>query len=386
MPAAVQTEDPRLAIGANDPPAEAKLSIADLVAQSPAIVLTDEQKRAELFAKIEADIAEFEPDLETAKGRDAIKSFAFGITKTKTAIDSAGKEMNEAARAQINVVDAARRIAREKLDALADQARAPLTEWEQAALARNKRADDLIDRLRALAVVTAFDTSTEIRKQGTEAFEMVLSADELGDRLDDVQRAKDEAVASLKDSLARLVREEADRAELERLRAEAAERDARELAEREAREAKEREAAEANAAEERQAAAEKAEAERLEKARQEAADAARREAEEAAQREREEAERAKQAEIDAANERARQAEEDARRQREEAERAQREREEAAQREAAEQKRRDEDRAHRGKIMAAAKEAIMSHGPDEETAKKIVLAIVAGEIPNVTLRF
>ena len=29
---------------------------------------------------------------------------------------------------------------------------------------------------------------------------------------------------------------------------------------------------------------------------------------------------------------------------------------------------------------------MKHGVDEETAAKIVLAIIAGEVPNVTLTF
>lgn len=36
-------------------------------------------------------------------------------------------------------------------------------------------------------------------------------------------------------------------------------------------------------------------------------------------------------------------------------------------------------------MSAAS-AIMSCGVDEETARKIVVAILANEIPNVTLRF
>lgn len=438
MPAAQKTEDPRLAIGANDPPEEAKLSITDLVAQSPAIVLTDEEKRAELYAHIEADIAAFEPDLTTAKGRDAIGSFAFKITKTKTAIDNAGKAMNEAARAQINVVDAARRDARNTLEILAGKARAPLTEWEEAELARNNRADDLIHRLRALAVVSAFDTSADLRKQGTEAFEMVLSADELGDRLEDVQRVKDETVASLKESLARVLREEADKAELARLRAETAERDridAERVAAEQAVQAKRdyarsiieyigevglgmiggktypyviliRELEEKITASEEEFGdmagdvekarvetlarvkdAQTAQAERARKEAEEvAATAARVEAEQTAERKRAEESAAAQAELDAANERAWQAEEDARRQRQQAERAEQERVEAAEREAAEQRKREANRAHRSRVMSEAKAALMTCGADEETAKKIVLAIVAGEIPAVTLAF
>jgi colicin import membrane protein len=45
-----------------------------------------------------------------------------------------------------------------------------------------------------------------------------------------------------------------------------------------------------------------------------------------------------------------------------------------------------DKAHRAKIMKAAKEAIMTCGIDEEAAKKVVLLIRAGEVPNVSLAF
>lgn len=59
---------------------------------------------------------------------------------------------------------------------------------------------------------------------------------------------------------------------------------------------------------------------------------------------------------------------------------------AAKRLADEQAKRDRDQAHRTAVKSAAKTAIMSCGADEETARKIVVAILANEIPNVTLRF
>ncbi len=46
-----------------------------------------------------------------------------------------------------------------------------------------------------------------------------------------------------------------------------------------------------------------------------------------------------------------------------------------------------DIAHRSTIMAAAKTALMGAGGiGEDAAKKIVLAIKAGEIPSVSIRF
>lgn len=435
---ATAATDPRLAIGANDPPAEAKLSIAELVAQSPAIVLTDEEKRAELFAHIEGEIAAFAPDIETVKGREAIKSFAFRFTKTKTAIDNAGKAMNEAARAQINVVDAARRVTKQRLEELTDKAREPLTAWEEAELARNNRADEIIHRLHALAVVSPFDTADDVRKQGTEAYETVLSADELGDRLDDVQRAKDEAVASLKESLARVLKDEADKAELEKLRQEKADAEAREAelrATQEAAEAKRkyardiiehinqcglgmiggktypygvllRELEEKIVVTEAEFGDMAADVEKVrvdtlvrlndamkqqaERDRKEAAEQAARDAREEesrkAEAEKEERSRKHAEELAAAESRAEEAEAAAQVERDRIAAADAERQRIAAEEAAEQKRRDEDRAHRGKVMGAAKSAMMTCGADEETAKKIVLAIIAGEVPAVSLRF
>ncbi len=48
--------------------------------------------------------------------------------------------------------------------------------------------------------------------------------------------------------------------------------------------------------------------------------------------------------------------------------------------------READTKHKGKIMRAAKEAIMSMNVSEELAKSIVLKIARGEVPSVTINF
>lgn len=382
----------------------APTDIAVVVSHTPVVVLTDAKQREEFYAHIEREVEAFTPDTSTEKGRKEIKSLAYKITRTKTAIDDAGKQLNENARASINAVDAERRAAREKLTALAEQVRRPLTEWEQAEEKRVEACRTIIDGLKAAAVVTLEDTAETVRGRGAATWNTALDADVFRDMLPEAQAAKDATVSTLKSALARLVKEEADRVELDRLRAEAAEREERDRLEREAREAEEQRAAQAKAAEEqrhaaekaaeakriadeqaaeaRRVAAEKAEAERIERAKQEAAEAEQRKAQEAqAQREREHAEqlaaerrRAQEAEQAAQAERDRIAAEEAKRQAE------------AQRTADEQAARDADREHRGLVMSAAKAAIMTCGTDEETAKKIVLLIRSGEVPNVTLRF
>lgn len=389
----------------------ARTDIAVIVAQNPAIVLVDTQKRDDLYAHIRREVEAFVPDVSTAKGRDAITSLAFKITRTKTAIDDAGKKLNEEARAKINIVDAARRDARETLERMSEEVRKPLTEWKEAEKARVAECQLIIDSLKAAATVTLEDTAASVRDRGAKIWNQALDQARFGDMLDEAQSAKEHAVATLKSALARLEKEEADRAELERLRTEAAERAeadriaaekaeaerqeaARKEAERVAAEQAKAEAArQAALAEERRIAAERAEAERIERAKQEAAEAAQREAEAAAQAERDRiqreheealaAERAKAAEA----ERLRQAEADRiaeqERQREAREAAERAEE---QRLAEEQAAREANQKHRTAVKRAAKEAIMTCGAPEEVAQKIVLAIIAGEVPAVTLRF
>lgn len=360
--------------------------IAVVVQHNPVIVLIDDKKRDDLYAHIRREVEAFEPDISTAKGRDAIKSFAFKITRTKTAIDAAGKKLNEEARQQINVVDAARRDARATLDALSDQVRKPLDDWKAAEDLRITECREAILSLQYAATVSIDDTAETVRARGKRVWETKLDAEKFGDMLVEAQTAKTNAVETLKIALARLIKEEADRAELEKLRAEAAEREAMEIAEREERErieAEKREAEEAERqrveqerlAQERRVAAEKAEAERIAEAEKAAAERASREADERHQAElKAERDRAEKAERDAQAERDRIAELEAERLAEEKRLA----DERAEREA--------DQAHRTAVKSAAKQAIMSCGADEDTARKIVAAILAGEIPNVSMEF
>lgn len=361
-------------------------SIAVIVAQTPAVVLTDDQQRDKLFAHIQREIDAFTPDLSTAKGRDAIKSFAFKITRTKTAIDDAGKKLNEDARARINVVDAARKVAREKLEEMAKGVRKPLTDWEEAEKARVAAIDGMIAQLKAHARVDSLDTAAMVRERGTQVWNITLDPDVFQDRLAEVQQIKAEAVDALNNALARLTKEEADRAELERLRAAEAERLAKEQAEREEREAAERAQAEARAAEERRVAAEKAEQERLARVQQEAEERAKREAEAAAEAERLRIQREHEEALAAERRRAEEAERAAQAERDRIAKEDADRQAEADRIAAEQARREADQAHRTSVKTAAKQALMTCGADEETARKIVVAILAGEVPNVTLRF
>lgn len=375
------------------PSETASNSIAVIVAQNPAIVLIDQGKRDDLYAHIKREVEAHVPDLTTAKGRDAIKSLAFKITRTKTAIDAAGKQLNEEARARIGVVDAARRDARETLDRMAAEVRQPLTEWEEAEKAREAKAKEALAIITDMARVEFTDTSQTVQDRIADLTSLSMNPDVFRDGLDAAVAAKDAAIDTLKEAHARLAREEADRIELERLRAEAAERE-RVEAERRAAEEAERQRVDAERlAEERRQAAEKAEAERIERVRQEAAQAAEREAQRKADAERQAAEQAHAEALAAERRRADEAEAARKAEADRIAKAEADRlaaERAAQAEAKriadEQAARERNRAHRGKIMGEAKQAIMSCGVEEPVAKAIVLAIVAGTVPHTAIQF
>lgn len=163
---------------------------------------------ADLLAKIKAEVTAFVPDTATVAGRKEIASIAFKVSRSKVAIDNAGKELVAGWKQRAKEVDDSRRVARDFLDALRDRVRKPLTEWEQEQ-----------ERLEA-----AEKLQREIEQAHAEAIHM----NELWDREQDLRRQQ----------------EELDRQRREQERAREAELLAKAQAEREAqliREAEERE-------------------------------------------------------------------------------------------------------------------------------------------------
>lgn len=366
--------------------------IVAIAAANPVALFTDEQRYSEFYEKVKAEVTGHTPDLTTDKGRKAVAALAFRVTKAKTTLDKAGKALTEEWRRNTAMVNASRGKMVAELDQLAEEVRRPLTEWEVAEEARITAARRVIDGMRAAAVIAQDDTSESVEARGREVWATEIGAD-FGDMADEARAAKDATVAALHAAMHRLRQEEADRAELARLRTEAAEREERERAAAEQREAERREA---ERVEQERVAAEQAAA-RKHAEQAAAAERIRVAEEQAAQRARDEVERkaaeqaaAREAEMKRAHDeeiaREREAREAAvRLAREESEARAREDAARAEREA-EDRRREANRTHRAKVKRAAKEAIMTCGVSEDAAQKVVLAIIAGEIPAVSLRF
>jgi hypothetical protein len=373
--------EPTNAIATVDP----GTNIVEAVAKQPGIVLLDREKFSAWYEKLKSE-APTDVDVSTAKGRDALRSFAARVRSEKAAIDKERLRLTADWRDMVKQANDAGNEIREQLDALAAEVRKPLTEWEEAEKAREAEVDRIIGLFRSSRFVPMGEASDSIRERGTIIHEIAIDPDLFRDRAEEAEKEKRETVEHLFAALKAAEQAEAAAIELERLKREAAEREEAERAKREAEEAEARRAEEERRAEEARIAAEQAEKERLARAEQEAAERARREAEEAAQRERDEERRKHEAALAAERERAERAEAEAQAERDRIAAEEAERRAAEEREAQAKAKREADQAHRTAVKTKAKEALITCGADEETAKKIVLAIIAGEVPSVWMEF
>lgn len=245
-------------------------------------VFTNNDQLDPLIEAIEKEARSLVPDVTTKKGRDAIASMAHKVARSKTYIDNAGKDLVAELKALPKQIDESRRVVRERLDALKDEVRRPLTEWEaeQARIAAEKAAEEERQCIEAeqKAALEA------LKKQIETDHEMALLMNDAFDR----EQAEKKAEAERQ----RIAREE----EIARQAEEKAKREAAEKAQREidAAAAREREAILAKERAERE---QREAAERAEREKQAAVEAERRKAQEEADRIRREAEQREQARL-----------------------------------------------------------------------------------------
>ncbi|NKX16236.1 hypothetical protein HGG75_10920 [Ochrobactrum pseudogrignonense] len=70
---------------------ETGTDIVGYVSANPVSVLVDEKIYSQFYEQIKAETDAFKPDLSTVSSRKEISSLAYKVTRTKTAIDAAGK-------------------------------------------------------------------------------------------------------------------------------------------------------------------------------------------------------------------------------------------------------------------------------------------------------
>lgn len=358
---------------------------------------------SQFFEAVKAEVTGEVPDLKTAKGRARIASLAATVSKSKTAVEKPGRDYLKRLKEMPKVVEAELREFVNKMDALRDATRQPLTDWEQAEIARTDAHVDAIQRIKDLAIFETAPTSDHLASLIAD-LELLEIGDSWEEFLAEAAQVKDQTLIKLRTLHAERARYEAEQAELIRLRAEAeaqAQRDrdaqiAREAEERTRREAEQRAQAEREAAARR-------EQELLDQAAaaQRAAEQAARDAEAQAERQRlqleQQAEQARlvaeQAEANriAAEQRAEQelqaAAKLAEQAAEQARADERRRADAAAEEILRQQReREADKAHKGAIYKSAKEAFMKNGMTEECARLAVKLIASNLIPAVSIQY
>ncbi len=306
-------------------------------------------------------------NMNDKKERDALKSYAYNLARTKTTVDNYGKELVSGIKAQAAVIDADRKFWRDNMDLLQEEIRKPLTDFENAEKARIKRLEDEVAVIKMPANLCGEWDAASI-KDAIQTLENKVIDSSFEEFEQEAKIAKFETLEKLRTALVAREKYEAEQAELERLRKEQLEREQRERDERIAKEAADKARIEAEAkalAEQRRVEREKQEAE--EKAEREKREAAEREARLIA--EKEEAElRAQQAAL--------------------IERQRIEREQAAKEEA--ERKAEEARLANVEHMRSINQEILNKlceiGLDEGQAKAVITAIARNQIPNVSIKY
>ncbi|GHC58645.1 hypothetical protein GCM10010096_34730 [Alcaligenes pakistanensis] len=313
-------------------------------------------------------------DMSKRKDREACAADAYKVTRTKTAVEKMGAALSAEYKEVPKKIDAQRRDWNTKMDALRDEVRKPLTDWEEAEANRvalhRADLDGMADQAREVGGL-----DVEALRQRITVVESLVVGESWEEFEAEAHRVKAKALEILNTALAERQKHEAEQAELADLRRKQAEQEQKDREAEIARQAAEkaRADAEAKAQAERDAAAKReADAKAAQvKAEQDAKDAAERQrrAEEQAEAERlASVERAKQA-----AEAARQAE------------IKRQADEKAAEEA-EQRRREEDKAHKASINNAALAAFIENGLPDECAKQAVILIAKGLIPAIRIQY
>ena len=353
-------------------------SQAQLVVIEPTTAVdlfTEGQGVAELLADIRKQATSLVPDLSTAKGRKEIASIAFSVAKTKTYLDGFGKELTDKYKEIPKRIDANRKLIRDYLDALKDEVRAPLTQYEAAEEARVAALQSRLARLNELGSYASIEIAAADLQVMLNEVEQNALDDTWQELLPQATVAKELAAKRLGEALAARQKYEAEQAELEQLRQKQAEQDridrerliAEQAAEQARREEENRQRLEREAAQHREQ-----EAQRQAQVAQQAAEQARRDAEAAElARQQAEANAARMAEEAAA----RAAEQE--RQRIELEQARKQQED---------ERRAADMEHRRTINNAILMDLMGLGIEEGKAINLIKHIANNKIAHLTINY
>ncbi|MCP5091236.1 MAG: hypothetical protein GY949_09965, partial [Gammaproteobacteria bacterium] len=117
--------------------------------KAPVLYGSDKEVSA-VIASLEESARSFVFDMTTAKGRKEVASVAARVASSKTYLDGLGKDFVAGIKAQAKEVDVRRKNIRDSLDALKEEVRQPLTEFEEIERGRIAEHESLLANLQVL--------------------------------------------------------------------------------------------------------------------------------------------------------------------------------------------------------------------------------------------
>jgi len=339
------------------------------------------------FNEFEANLAEYKSryegvvyDLTDSDQEKRAKSDRLAIGKTIASLDRVHKDVKSPLKAQVDLLDGERKRIKDGLLDIQGSIKSQIAEHEANIEAKEQELLARVEDIKSLAFFDGLNPdSALIEFRISDLTDMIIDAS-FEHYEAEATFAKVKALEYLQGFLVDVKKQEADAAELARLKKEQAAREQKEREDRIAAEAKARAEKDAEESIERERQA-KIEAEKAAIAAKDQAEQAAKAAAKQAEKDKKEASKlAKEAQAEAV----RQAEEKAKREAEAKEHAEQARIAA---EKAAQEKREANKRHRGKINSAAvAELIAASGITPDQAKACVIAIAKNEIPAVSIHY
>lgn len=196
---------------------ETSTALVSIGALTPTQLFT-EDKMDPLLAEIIKEVKSHVPDISTVKGRKEIASLALKVAKSKTYLDDLGKDLVSEWKDKSKKVDEVRKRMREQLDSLKEEARRPLTEFEEKEEARIQKHEAGIATIEMYKINYGAGND----KDSLENAIYLLSCIEINDSWDEfksrAEMRKNESMLYLKDLQTKRQQYDNEQAELKRLR------------------------------------------------------------------------------------------------------------------------------------------------------------------------
>lgn len=193
----------------------------------------------QITQQAKAQAIELSGDINIKKNRTALSSLARTVASAKVSIDDTGKSLVEDAKAKIKIVDNNRKNVRDSLDALRDEIRKPVTEWEEAKKAEEAALEAEKALIKTLSQAIDENGNRKNSIQLREDFEKISQRIQSDNA--DIQAAAKDALNQLEQHIQAAEQYEAQQTEIARLEAEKAAREKAEYEAKIAAEAAERE-------------------------------------------------------------------------------------------------------------------------------------------------